>query len=260
MSVLAGVALCAFTVRLFAEDADSDYSRKRDALVETKIKPKGIDNPRVLEAMRSTPRHLFLPDYVRAKAYEDVPLPLGQGQFDPPPSLVAEIAEALSPTETDTVFIVGIGSGYMCAVFSKLCGEVYTSDINQTFLYQAMGVFEALAIANIQSRLRDGSQGWEPPRFFDYIIVDGAVNHIPQPLVDSLRVGGKMVVPLGNPYGVQNLVIVTKTEEGITLKSVGEVIFAPLKGKALDQSDKKEYPFPYEEQRGDTSAYLRSPL
>jgi protein-L-isoaspartate(D-aspartate) O-methyltransferase len=241
-----------------AQDSEGEYQKRREAMVETKIKTKGIDDLRILDALRTTPRHLFIPDYIRAKAYDDIPLPIGQGQFDPAPSVVAEIAAALAPSKSDAVLVVGVGSGYIPAVLSNLAAEVAVTDVNQVFLYQAMAIFELLKLKNIQARLRDGVLGWEPPRIFDAIVVNGSVNHIPDSLVRMLRIGGKMVIPLGNAFGVQNLVVITRTEEGISLKTIGEVIFPPLKGKALEQSDKNEYPYPYEGSRDNTLAYFHS--
>ncbi|MBN2350965.1 MAG: protein-L-isoaspartate O-methyltransferase [Spirochaetales bacterium] len=232
----------------YAQGGDDD-AKARDELVDVTLKAKGVTNRRVLEAIRSVPRRLFLPEFARAKADADAPLPLGGGQFDPAPSLVARIAEAIDPTETESVLVVGAGSGYLCAVFSRLSFEVFVTDVDQTFLYQAMASFESLKLANVQARLRDGAAGWDPPRLFDAIVVNGSVNRIPGPLVSSLRLGGKMIVPLGDPLGVQSLVLVTKTEEGLGMKSLGEVIFPRLKGRSLEQADKNLYPFRHEDSR-----------
>jgi len=243
MCILILFALAALP--LAAEEASLDNAQKRDVLVDVKLKAKGITNTRVLEAVRLIPRELFLPEYARDRAYEDTPLPLGGGQFDPAPSTVAAIAQELNPEYTESILVVGAGSGYLCAVLSRLVPEVAVSDVSQSVLYKAMAVFEELKLTNIQARLRDGYFGWEQHRLFDYIVVNGAINHVPEPLVTSLRIGGKMILPLGSPAGVQNLMVVTKTEEGVTLKSIGETIFPALKGKALDQSEKNEYPLPH---------------
>ncbi len=229
--------------------ANGDDVKARDELVDVTLKAKGITNRRVLEAIRSVPRGVFLPDFVRASADADVPLPLGGGQFDPAPSLVARIAQAIDPTETDSVLVVGSGSGYLCAVFSRLSFEVFVTDVDQTFLYKAMAGFESLKLKNVQARLRDGAAGWDPPRLFDAIVVNGSVSRIPAPLIASLRLGGKMIVPLGDPLGVQNLVLVTKTEEGLGMKSLGEAIFPRLKGRSLEQAEKNVYPFRHENPR-----------
>jgi protein-L-isoaspartate(D-aspartate) O-methyltransferase len=246
-------------VSLPAEEAVLDDAQKRDSLVDVKLKAKGITNPRVLEAVRLIPRHLFLPAYARDRAYDDVPLPLGRGQFDPAPSTVAAIAQELDPDVTESVLVVGVGSGYLCAVLSRLGNELAVSDVSQAVLFRAMAVFEELKLTNIQARLRDGYFGWEQRRLFDYIVVNGAVNHVPEPLVLSLRIGGKMILPLGDPNGVQNLMVVGRTEEGVGLKSIGEVIFPALKGKALDQSEKRGYPLPHAIQRDFSLTYLYPP-
>ncbi len=255
-AVLAAVTLLA--TPLFAEEAALDNSQKRDLLVDVKLKAKGITNTRVLEAVRLIPREVFLPPYARDRAYEDAPLPLGGGQFDPAPSTVARIAQELDPEINESILVVGAGSGYLCAVLSRLGNELAVSDVSQSVLYKAMAAFEELKLTNIQARLRDGYFGWEQRRLFDYIVVNGAVNHVPEPLVLSLRIGGKMVLPLGNPAGVQSLMVVTRTEEGVTLKSIGEVIFPALKGKALDQSEKKGYPLPHAMQGDYSLTYLHS--
>jgi protein-L-isoaspartate(D-aspartate) O-methyltransferase len=232
-------------VALPAEEVTADDAVRRDQLVDVKLKAKGITNTRVLEAVRVIPRRAFLPEFVRDRAYDDIPLPLGGGQFDPAPSLVAAIAQELNPDVTESVLVVGVGSGWMCAVLSRLGNELAVCDVSQTPLFKAMAVFEELKLTNIQARLRDGYFGWEMNRLFDYIVVNGSINHVPEPLVASLRVGGKMILPLGHPAGVQNLVVITRTETGVDLKSLGEVIFPALKGKALDQSEKNEYPLPH---------------
>jgi protein-L-isoaspartate(D-aspartate) O-methyltransferase len=244
---------------LGAEEAALDDAQKRNALVDVKLKAKGITSVRVLEAVRVIPRHLFLPAYARSRAYDDAPLPLGGGLFDPAPSTVAMIAQELNPGVTESVLVVGVGSGYLCAVLSRLGNEVAVCDVSQAVLYKAMAVFEELKLVNIQARLRDGYFGWEQQRLFDYIVVNGAVNHVPEPLVLSLRIGGSMIIPLGDPNGVQSLMVVSRSEEGIRLKSIGEVIFPALKGKALDQSEKKEYPLPHAIQRDYSFSYFRPP-
>jgi protein-L-isoaspartate(D-aspartate) O-methyltransferase len=243
---------------LVAEESGLTAAQKRDVLVDVKLKAKGITNPRVLEAVRLIPRHLFLPEYARDRAYDDVPLPLGDGQFDPAPSIVAAIAQELNPEINDSVLVVGAGSGYMCAVLSRLGNEVAVSEVSQSVLYKAMAVFEEVKLTNIQARLRDGYFGWEQRRLFDAIVVNGAINHVPEPLVLSLRIGGKLILPLGNPAGVQNLMVVSRTEEGVTLKSLTEVIFPALKGKALDQSEKNEYPLPHALPGDNTLTYFRA--
>ncbi len=255
----AAIVLCGLlAVPLPAEEAGLDAAQKRDLLVDVKLKAQGVTNPRVLEAVRLIPRHLFLPDYARDRAYDDVPLPLGGGQFDPAPSTVAAIAQELDPEISESVLVVGVGSGYLCAVLSRLGNELAVSDVSQSILYKAMAVFEELKLTNIQARLRDGYFGWEQRRLFDYIVVNGAINHVPEPLVLSLRIGGKMILPLGNPVGVQNLMVVRRTEEGVSLKSIGEVIFPALKGKALDQSEKNEYPLPHALQGDYSLTYFRA--
>jgi protein-L-isoaspartate(D-aspartate) O-methyltransferase len=241
---------------VYAEGPETDWAKARDALVDTTLKAKGITDQRVLEAVRAVPRHLFIPEFARASAYADAPLPLGGGQFDPAPSLVARIAETLNLSETDSVLVVGAGSGFMCAVLSRLAFEVAVTDVDQTPLYRAMAAFETLDLKNVQARLRDGTLGWDPPRLFDAIVVNGAVGRIPDPLLSSLRVGGRMIVPLGNPLGVQDLVLVTRTEEGVSLKSLGEVIFPRLKGRALDQTDKNDYPLPQADSADFALTYL----
>jgi protein-L-isoaspartate(D-aspartate) O-methyltransferase len=241
---------------LSAEGPEPDYAKQRDLLVDVKLKAAGITNQRVLEAIRGVPRHLFIPAYARARSYDDAPLPLGSGQFDPSPSIVARIAEAVDPGVTDAVLVVGAGSGYLAAILSHLSFEVAVTDVDQTFLYLAMAVFEDLKLKNIQARLRDGSTGWDPPRLFDAIVVNGSVRQIPEQLVAALRVGGRMIVPLGNPLGVQTLILVTKSEEGVTLKGLGEVIFPRLKGRALDQAEKNIYPVPDAIKRDLTLSYL----
>jgi len=235
------VALTSLPVQdLLAEDAQ-DWSRECELMVENKIKSKGITDPQILTSLCRIPRHIFLPDSLRSLAYEDIPLPIGLGLFDPAPSTVARMAELLDLKPTDTILVLGSGSGYLAAIFSLLTAEVDLTEINQDLLYKAMDAFATLKLSNIKVRLRNGMYGWDPPRTFEAIVVNGSVSYIPENIIKLLRVGGRLIMPLGKPYGVQNLILAIKTETSYTIQSFGEVIFPPLTSQALDQSDKNEY-------------------
>ncbi|RPJ08710.1 MAG: protein-L-isoaspartate O-methyltransferase [Spirochaetaceae bacterium] len=216
---------------------ERDYASERNAMVEKKIQPLGITNPLVINAFRVIPRHLFVPEYVRRLAYEDIPLPIGSGLFSPAPSVIARAFEALEPDGNQTVLVLGVHVGYLTALLSRMTLEVSGIEINETYLNQTRSVLKALDISNVQLKIGGGLPLWEIPRLFDCIIINGAVDHIPLALLEYLKFGGKMVLPLGDTRGIQTLVVVTKTVDGVTVESLGDVIFPALKGFTLDNDE-----------------------
>lgn len=209
---------------------ESDYASQRKQMVENQLKGRGIDSDRVLEAMRRVPRHRFVPEPLRDQAYEDHPVPIGEGQTISQPYIVAYMTEALKLKPKDKVLEVGTGSGYQAAVLAELVKEVYTIEIVAKLARQARKVLEELGYENIDFRIGDGYQGWPDKAPFDGIMVTAAPEHIPQPLLDQLEVGGRLVMPVKN-----RLLRVTRTKEGYEKERLLWVRFVPMTGKAQER-------------------------
>ena len=210
------------------------FARKRALMVEKQIAARGITDSAVLDAMRSVPRHLFVPEEYRKDAYEDYPLPIGQGQTISQPFIVAAMTEALGLSPKDRVLEIGTGSGYQAAVLAEIAKDVLTIEIVEALGRHAETTLVALGYKNIVVRIGDGYRGWPEQSPFDAIIVTAAPDHIPQPLVDQLALGGRMVLPLGDQE--QTLVVLHKTPKGITRTDRYGVRFVPMTGEA----EKKE--------------------
>lgn len=218
-------------------EADS-YEEARKQMVSTQIRSRGIVDKRVIEAMERVPRHLFVPDAYREQAYIDSPLPIGYGQTISQPYIVALMTEALKIEPGDKVFEVGTGSGYQAAVLAEMGAEVYTMEIVEELAASANRLFKSLNYSHIHARLGDAYQGWVEHSPFDAVIVTAAPEHVPQPLVDQLKTGGRMVIPVGGRF--QDLVLMTKTADGLEKESLGPVIFVPMTGEARDKPAKGE--------------------
>lgn len=207
------------------------FMKQRQEMVEHQIKARGVKNPRVLSAMLKVPRHKFIPEEYRAFAYYDSPQPIGEGQTISQPYIVALMTELIEPKEEDKVLEIGTGSGYQAAILAELVKEVYTIEIIPTLAKRAEETLKQLGYTNIHVRCGDGFQGWPEAAPFDAIIVTCAPPEIPEPLIQQLKVGGKLVIPVGEYY--QELVLVTKTEKGIKKKSIIPVRFVPMTGEAM---------------------------
>jgi protein-L-isoaspartate(D-aspartate) O-methyltransferase len=216
-----------------AWDESAAQQRQRQDMVRTQIAARGVKDPRVLEAMRSVPRHLFVPEALRGRAYEDQPLPIGEGQTISQPYIVALMTELLEPQPGDRVLEVGTGSGYQAAVLSRLVGDVYTLEIKPILAERSRTLLQELGFRNVHAREGDGYFGWEEEAPFDGIMITAAVDHIPPPLLRQLAPEGKMVLPLGNPFGYQNLVLVEKRGGDYQVRQVTGVLFVPMTGQAL---------------------------
>jgi protein-L-isoaspartate(D-aspartate) O-methyltransferase len=206
------------------------FQELRHAMVETQIKARGVKNSRVLEAMEKVPRHQFVRPEDRHEAYRDSPLPIGHNQTISQPYIVALMTELLDPKKDHVVLEIGTGSGYQAAVLSELVKQVYTIEIVEPLGEKARERLKELGYDNIQVMIGDGYQGWPDHAPFDGVIVTAAPNHIPQPLVDQLKDGAKMVIPVGDYH--QELQVVTKKGEKIEIKSVTPVRFVPMTGEA----------------------------
>ena len=214
-------------------DASTEQSRKsgdeaaaRVRMVETQLVGRDIRNPAVLAAMRRVPRHEFVPEHLRDRAYEDGPLPIGGGQTISQPYIVAYMTQAIEPARTDRVLEIGTGSGYQAAVLAELVHEVYTIEIVPTLAATSSALLKTLGYTNIHAREGNGYAGWPDAAPFDKIVVTAAPESIPQALVDQLKVGGIMAVPVGR--GFQMMTIVRKTDTGTVTKETMEVRFVPM--------------------------------
>jgi protein-L-isoaspartate(D-aspartate) O-methyltransferase len=218
------------------EQSDSTRNglyQQRLEMVETQIERRGVRDSWVLDAMRTVPRHEFVPEDYRDRAYDDGPLPIGWDQTISQPYIVAIMTELLQIDSTSRVLEVGTGSGYQAAVLAEIAAEVYTIEIVEPLCHRADSVLSALKYDSVHVRCGDGYQGWSEVAPFDGIIVTAAPDHVPQPLIDQLAVGGNLVIPVGTYY--QELRRITKTESGVTERSVIPVRFVPMTGEAEER-------------------------
>jgi len=215
-----------------AARASDPMVARREAMVRLQLAARDITSADVLRAMRTVPREQFVPEALRAQAYDDNPLPIGHGQTISQPYIVAFMTQALAPKPTDRVLEIGTGSGYQAAVLSGLVGEVCTIEIVEPLAKQARETLERLKMKNVRVRAGDGYQGWKEAAPFDAVIVTCAPDHIPQPLVDQLKEGGRMIIPVGRERAVQELVLLRKKDGKIARESVMQVRFVPMTGES----------------------------
>jgi protein-L-isoaspartate(D-aspartate) O-methyltransferase len=222
LGLLSTVALSSF--------GEAAGEERRMMMVEKQIEARGVKDPRVLQAMRDTPRHLFVPESLREYAYEDRPLPIGSRQTISQPYIVAFMTELLRPEPDDVVLEIGTGSGYQAAVLSRLVKEVISIEIIPELAEGAKAALAADGRNNVQVIVGDGYRGLPERAPFAGIIVTAAPPEVPPPLIEQLAVGGRLVVPVGE--GVQELLVVERTASGVTRRSVLPVRFVPMTGEA----------------------------
>jgi len=210
------------------------FKNKRQDMITRQIINRGISNPAVLRAMNQTLRHLFVPDSMKESAYDDRPLPIGEGQTISQPYIVALMTDELDLPDGATVLEVGTGSGYQAAVLSHIAKKVFTIEIKKKLFERTHKLLDNLGYTNIESRQGDGYYGWPESGLFDGILITAAVNHIPPPLLNQLKEGGKLILPLGNPFLTQKLVCVTRTGDDFKVRQIIGVLFVPMTGHALD--------------------------
>ena len=211
--------------------ASDPYLQKRTQMVQKDIQGRGVKDPRVLEAMGKIPRHLFIDESFKEKAYADHPLPIGEGQTISQPYVVALMTEALRLRPEDRVLEIGTGSGYQAAVLAEIVKEVYTIEIRKPLAESASKRLQELGYKNIQVKCADGYFGWEEVAPFDTIIVTAASNHIPPPLLKQLKEGGRLIIPVGSTTFHQTLTLVTKEKGDLQVEQLGGVTFVPLIGE-----------------------------
>ncbi len=219
------------------QPSESQFDSLRESMVKYQIEARGISDPRVLAAMRKVKRHLFVPKALRLFAYDDRPLPIGEGQTISQPYIVALMTELLDLDGDEKVLEVGTGSGYQAAILALLAKEVYTIEILPVLAQRADSLLKSLGYENVHVRCGDGYLGWPEEAPFDGIIVTCAPPIIPKPLVEQLADGGRMVIPVGEGY--QELILLRKHDGRIDTTSVIPVRFVPMTGegikKALEQ-------------------------
>jgi protein-L-isoaspartate(D-aspartate) O-methyltransferase len=212
------------------------FERQRYEMVEDQIYRRDVSDELVLKAMRKVPRHEFVPPNLMDYAYSDHPLPIGEEQTISQPYIVAFMTECLQLKGGEKVLEIGTGSAYQAAILAEITAEVYTIEIIPTLTEQAEQRVKRLGYKNIRVRCADGYQGWPDQAPFDGIIVTAAPPRIPQPLVEQLKPGGKMIIPVGDSF--QELILVEKTEDGkISKRSVLPVRFVPMTGKAQQENE-----------------------
>ena len=213
-------------------DLPNEHSRQteRDWMVDTQIVGRGIIDPKVVSAMRRVPRHHFIPDYESEDAYGDFPLSIGHSQTISQPYIVAFMTEALKLQPGEKILEIGTGSGYQAAILAELGVQVFSIEIVEPLAARASEALKELGYDNVRVRAGDGYQGWPEEQPFDGIILTAAPDHIPLPLLDQLRIGGRLILPVGD-YS-QNLVLIRRTEEGYQRTELLPVRFVPMTGQA----------------------------
>lgn len=213
--------------------ADHDEARKR--MVAVDLAGRDIHDTAVLDAMLKVPRHLFVSPRYSALAYADQPLPIQAGQTISQPYVVALMTQSAKLHPGDRVLEIGTGSGYQAAVLAEIVKEVYTIEIIGILADSARGLLSRLGYKNVHVRHGDGYQGWAEAGPFDAILVTAAAPKIPEPLIDQLKMGGRIVMPLGGEFQVQDLLLITKTPGGLQKRNITGVRFVPMTGDVRNE-------------------------
>jgi len=208
-------------------DYKDPYQMKREEMVESQIKARGIKDKKVLDAMMKVERHLFVPPDIASEAYMDHPLPIGEGQTISQPYIVALMTEVLGVDSTSKVLEIGTGSGYQAAILAEICDSVYSIEIIASLAERASNLLKVLGYSNIKIKAGDGYAGWKEHSPFNAIIVTCAPTEIPQPLSEQLAEGGRMVIPVGESYA-QELILLEKRNGFLKKKNIVSVRFVPM--------------------------------
>jgi protein-L-isoaspartate(D-aspartate) O-methyltransferase len=207
-----------------------DFSKARLKMVEEQITSRGTKDARLIAAMKKIPRHLFVEEALQSQAYTDHPLPIGEKQTISQPYMVALMTEALLLTGKEKVLEIGTGSGYQTAILAELSEKVFSVERIRSLAIRARKLLYELGYFNVEIKIFDGTFGWMEESPFDAIVVTAGSPDIPQPLIDQLAIGGRLVIPVGDAF-VQDLFRVTKTEEGVRKEDLGGCRFVKLIGK-----------------------------
>jgi protein-L-isoaspartate(D-aspartate) O-methyltransferase len=206
------------------------FAAARRRMIERDLRGRGIKDGRVLAAMEAVPRHLFVPEHLRAFAYDDGPLPIGEDQTISQPYVVAYMSELLELSGEEKVLEIGTGSGYQAAVLARLAAEVYSIEIIPTLSASAQRVLEQLGLKNVYLKIGDGFFGWEEKAPFDAILLTAAAPEVPDALWRQVREGGRIIMPLGMPGKTQRLVRVAKVGDKKLVQELADVLFVPMTG------------------------------
>jgi protein-L-isoaspartate(D-aspartate) O-methyltransferase len=230
-----GCCAIALAIAVVAGAQNEDMKEQRERMVDRQIEKRGIENHRVLQALRDVKRHLFVPPDEVASAYEDHPLPIGSGQTISQPYIVALMTASIDPQPADRVLEIGTGSGYQAAVLSVLVKEVFSIEIVESLGLEATKRLADLGYDNVNVRIGDGYKGWPEKAPFDKIVVTAAPPEVPQALIDQLAEGGRMVTPVGTTF--QELLLIEKAKGGeVTKRVITTVRFVPMvKGKDTNE-------------------------
>ncbi len=235
------MACLAMTMLYSLAEAAPNYQQLRNSMldeIEEDVRRTALElgkdklDERIIQALRDVPRHEFVPEELQEAAYYNRPLPIGYGQTISQPYIVAIMTDLLDLKDSDTIFELGTGSGYQAAVLSRLVKSVYTMEIISKLGERASKDLERLGYNNVSVRVGDGYFGWEEHAPFDAIIITAAGDHIPPPLIEQLKTGGKMIIPIGGKFMVQYLMLIEKTAGGkIKTREILPVRFVPITGK-----------------------------
>jgi len=218
-----------------APESQEAFASRRQAMVARDLRGRGIKDEKVLAAMAAIPRHLFVPERQRSSAYEDRPLPIGQGQTISQPYIVALMTELLELRSRDRVLEIGTGSGYQTAVLAELAAEVHSIEILPQLSERARNILFDLGFKNVRLKVADGFYGWEERGPFDAVLVTAAAGTIPEPLSQQLRDGGRLVMPLEDSGQTQRLIRARKSEGKLIIEDFSAVLFVPLTGAIQKQ-------------------------
>jgi protein-L-isoaspartate(D-aspartate) O-methyltransferase len=206
-----------------------DFEKERSRMVEEQIAYRGVRDPRVLAVMGRVPRHEFMPEALRTQAYGDHAMPIGEGQTISQPYMVALMTELLALTGDERVLEIGTGSGYQAAILAELCQKVFTVERVKTLADKARATLDRLGYTNVAMKVFDGTYGWKEMAPFDAIIVTAAAPKVPDALLEQLKEGGRLVIPVGERYS-QVLLRVAKSASGVTTTTSVPCMFVPLIG------------------------------
>jgi len=211
-----------------------DWVSKRTQMIDMHLTPRGIWNPAVLKAMKQVPRHEFVPQHIRKLAYADRPLPIGEGQTISQPYVVAWMSQLLELEKGMKVLEIGTGSGYQAAVLAAMGVKTYSMEIIPNLAREVKNRLKKLGY-KVEVRQGDGYYGWNEHAPFDRVIITAAANHVPRPLLDQLKPGGKLILPLGNVRYSQNMTLIEKDSQGkMRTSQHGQVRFVPMVGAAQE--------------------------
>lgn len=208
--------------------AQKKYERMRRSMVKNQIEARGVEHKATLEAMRNVERHLFVPQSRVALAYSDRPIPIGYGQTISQPYIVAYMTAQLKPQSHWRILEIGTGSGYQAAILSRIVDSVYTIEIIPQLGKKARNVINDLGYKNVHVKIGDGYHGWKEHAPYDAIIVTAASEVIPPPLIEQLKEGGKMIIPVGSQFQTQYLILVTKAHDKVKTRALLPVRFVPF--------------------------------